>query len=840
MEPRLLLELVAFVLCTGPSEAKTNSLAAQFSTPGDFVIGGLFAFHSKVRYKAKAEIPTCYSFYTHGYQRHLAMRFAIDEINNSTALLPGVQLGYEIHNTCDNVVVATKPAVAFLSKYPGNGGLEVQCNYIDYKPYVIAVVGPDSSELSVVLSRLLNFLSIPQISPTSTTEQLSNKELYPSFFRTVPSDRHQVEAMVQLLRKFHWNWVAALASDDEYGRRALELFVQLALTRETCVAYEAILPSAQTQRERWKQLITITSQLVEAAINTTVVFAQPNRVTELMTVAVERGVTGKVWIASECWATSAAIRLIPNVASVGTIIGMGVKSGRMPGFSEYIRRILVGSEQDQNSSIATGQHKQCPECGNLTLANLSTILYYTKKYHATFNTYKAVYAIAHALHQLLQCNATSQKCNMDREVYPWQLVAEIAKVNFTVESQPVYFNKKGNPPTGYNLILWSWNATGDSEHVSIGSYDALLRKLTVNESKIQWHTRDKKAPTSRCSQDCKPSQKRHLRGEHNCCYQCEDCPPDSFQDKNDPSECTQCPKHQWFLKENSTCQDRMIEYLEVTDLLPLIMLALTMLALAQMAAIAGIFAKYRSTPVMRYIGTFPTFLIILSSAGLCGSFFFFTVEPSTLVCRVRQPFFFISLTVSLATLLGKAVQCSGLHQSLKSALLRRHSLALCVLLNTAAQSLLCVFWYLWDPPSLEENTDVEKTILLQCQDVSFPGFGLLLVYSYCLAFVCCICSFWGSSSQQAQSRATKAIGFTVVLILIIWTLFVPTYATSQGKYVSLFQVFAGLASIFAIFGSCYYQPCYVVLFAPQMNTNSLFCSLPQSPPAEEPTTGEIK
>nr|XP_056721494.1 taste receptor type 1 member 3-like [Euleptes europaea] len=843
METHLLLGLVAFVLCVRPHKSETNSLATQFSTPGDFVIGGLFAFHSKVRYKTLAEIPTCYSFYAHGYQTHLGMRFAIEEINNSPSLLPGVKLGYEIHNTCSNVVVATKPAVGFLSKSPGDSGPEVQCDYTDYKPRIIAVVGPDSSELSVVLSRLLNFLSIPEVSHASTSETLSDRGLYPSFFRTVPSDKSQADAIVQLLRKFHWNWVAALASDDEYGRRVLEVFVQAALSKDTCIAFEAILPSAPTKTERRKQLAKIASQLVESRINTTVVFAPPAKAEELLTVVLERGLAGKVWIASECWATAATLRFIPNLASLGTIIGIGVKSGRMPGFLEYVRRILAGPEQGQDSSAIGWEHEQCPECGRLTLANLSDIVY-GAKFHETFSAYKAVYAVAHALHQLLRCNVTSQRCNMDQEVYPWQLLEEIAKVNFTVESQPVYF-KNGNPPTGYDLVLWRWNTTSNTtssfEFVSIGSYDTLQRELTLNESKIQWHTRDKKPPISRCSQDCMPSQKRHLRGEHNCCYQCEDCPTGYFQNKNDPSECTQCPKQQWFLEENSTCQDRTIEYLEVTDLLPVIMLSLTILALAQMVAIAGIFAKYRSTPAMRYIGSFPTFLLILSSACFCSSFFFFTIKPSLWVCQLRQPFFFLSFTVGLATLLGKVAQSSGLDRTLKSPLLKRYSLALCVLVNAAVQSLLCISWYLWDPPSLEESTNLERSILLQCQDVSFPGFGLLLAYSYCLAVVCCICSFWGNSSQRAHDKATKAINFAMVLIIIIWTLFVPTYATSQGKFVSLFQAFAGLASVFAIFGSCYYQVCYVVLFAPHMNTDSHFCSLPQNPPAEdESDTAEIK
>lgn len=103
------------------------------------------------------------SFNALGYQRHLGMRFAIEEINNSTSLLPGIRLGYEIHDTCNNAVVTTKPAISFLSKFPGNDGLDVQSSYKDYKTRVIAVVGPGNSDLSVVVARLLGFLSIPEV-----------------------------------------------------------------------------------------------------------------------------------------------------------------------------------------------------------------------------------------------------------------------------------------------------------------------------------------------------------------------------------------------------------------------------------------------------------------------------------------------------------------------------------------------------------------------------------------------------------------------------------------------------------------------------------------------------
>ncbi|KAJ3591110.1 hypothetical protein NHX12_009057 [Muraenolepis orangiensis] len=42
-----------------------------------------------------------------------AMVFAIEEINNSSDLLPGITLGYQIHDSCASVPVAVQVAFQF-------------------------------------------------------------------------------------------------------------------------------------------------------------------------------------------------------------------------------------------------------------------------------------------------------------------------------------------------------------------------------------------------------------------------------------------------------------------------------------------------------------------------------------------------------------------------------------------------------------------------------------------------------------------------------------------------------------------------------------------------------
>lgn len=226
--------------------------------------------------------------------------------------------------------------------------------------------------------------------------------------------------MVRLLYNFQWNWVAALATDNEYGRQALEIFVHEALSKDLCVAYEDTLPGDLEGSEREEKLSQVSRQLEKSGSNVTVIFAQPNDVRDLMRVVIQGGITGKVWIASECWATSPNIAFLPNLGRIGTIIGMAMNGENIFGFPEYVRRILADPGPKQNSSTMDGDSEQCPECSSLSLANFSAIVHHPK-FYATFNTYKSIYIIAHALHQLLQCNASSMKCNVDRDVYPWQV-----------------------------------------------------------------------------------------------------------------------------------------------------------------------------------------------------------------------------------------------------------------------------------------------------------------------------------------------------------------------------------------------------------------------------------
>lgn len=116
------------------------------------------------------------------------------------------------------------------------------------------------------------WLFSPQISYGATSDKFSNKLLYPSFFRTVPSDKWQVEVIVLLLNEFKWNWVAIVGSEEEYGQGGVQEFSKIAENKSVCVAYQGLIPVYTDPEPLIK---TIIDNIEAANVNVVVLFSLP-------------------------------------------------------------------------------------------------------------------------------------------------------------------------------------------------------------------------------------------------------------------------------------------------------------------------------------------------------------------------------------------------------------------------------------------------------------------------------------------------------------------------------------------------------------------------------------
>ncbi|XP_056398797.1 taste receptor type 1 member 1 isoform X2 [Hyla sarda] len=512
-----LYPIIFFILHFYPALGCTETkYKTEFSKSGDFVIAGLFTYHkADASTSSTPLIDNCEgtSFNSQGYHLLQAMRFTINEINNSSRLLPNVTLGYELYDTCSdsaNIYGTLRILSQCAAPY-----IKIKNNFSDYEMKTIALVGPASSSFAFVTASILGKFLMPQISYSASNELLSRKLLYPSFFRTIPSDKLQVEVILNLLQRFNWTWIAIVGSDDVYGRQGLQDLYSLATSKGICVAYQGLIPYS-TDRTSTKKMV---ANIVQVRVRVTVVFSAYFNARIFFEEVVNANVTDFVWIGSESWSVDSQIGELPDIKSIGSILGVSVAKIYFPQLIDFeINYVKSIKAMDLGQY---GCNQMCQECRSFTPQNMSIPSQFAMS--VAFNVYSAVYAIAYSLHDLLDCK--SGQCR-NETVYPWQLLQYVKKVNFTLYNQSIYFDSNGDSATGYDIVMWSWDGVSPSFKV-IGSYSKVAGRLQLTEE-LKWHTKDNSVPESVCSKECEKGERRVQTGSFSCCFDCISCPEMTF------------------------------------------------------------------------------------------------------------------------------------------------------------------------------------------------------------------------------------------------------------------------------------------------------------------------
>ncbi|XP_069092700.1 G-protein coupled receptor family C group 6 member A-like [Pleurodeles waltl] len=355
----------------------------------------------------KCEVPSTdvSRFDMRSFIRSLAFIYTIETINKSP-LLPNITLGYEVYDTCGAPVTGLQGAMRFMStRNSSEGTLNVMCNYTEYIPSVKAVVGAGYSDVSITVAKTLSLHLIPQVSYASTAAILSDERRFPSFLRTVPSDIFQTKALARLINHFRWNWVGIIATQDEYGRSAMDSLSEHFDMESVCVEFKIIVPyeaSLQTLNDSIRGTV---SKIKKYSAKVVVLFVNSPIVNILLKEAVRQNVQ-RVWIASDVWSTSKVLDSVEELHKLGTILGFCFMRDNISGFTDYLRN-------PQPAPGAVNSFLEEYSAYNFTNDTLVKNIDLGGSYAA----HLAVKAIAEALRNLLCANGT---CNRHFNFPPWQ------------------------------------------------------------------------------------------------------------------------------------------------------------------------------------------------------------------------------------------------------------------------------------------------------------------------------------------------------------------------------------------------------------------------------------
>uniref|UniRef100_A0A8P4G726 G-protein coupled receptors family 3 profile domain-containing protein n=1 Tax=Dicentrarchus labrax TaxID=13489 RepID=A0A8P4G726_DICLA len=777
----------------------------QLLKDGDVIVGGIFAFHSswkerKDTYMHKPLPLQCTSLNFRGFQYAQAMLFAIEEINNSTDLLPGISLGYKIYDDCGSIargVTVTltlangNEIVSALSEAPCTRPVQVQ-----------AIVGETSSSPCMAISTVIGPFHIPLISHFATCACLSDKTKYPSFLRTIPSDYYQSRALAQLVKHFGWTWVGSIRTNDDYGNNGMATFTetakQLGICQEYSVSFFRTDPPDKIQK-----IIDIIKASTSKVI---VAFLNHMDMDVLIHELSKHNLTGYQWVGSEGWISDSQIAAMDRHHIMDGAIGLAIPKVHVSGMREFIL----------DSKSSTGNQRECT--GDEDLSEVQNSFTDMSLMPIFYNVYKGVYAVAHALHNILSCNKT---CNNT-------ILQHIRKIHFkTKEGDEVYFNEYGDPAAKYEIINWQPTENGIVDFVTVGLYDASLpadKQLTLQNKSLIWAQNSQQVPVSVCSEKCLPGTRKVLqKGKPICCYDCLRCAEGEISNITDSITCLRCDSEFWSNERRDACVKKEAEFLSYEEIMGALLTAASLFGTCLTAFVAFIFFRHRQTPIVRANNSELSFLLLfsLTLCFLCS--LTFIGRPSEWSCMLRHTAFGITFVLCISCVLGKTiVVLMAFRATLPGSNLMKWfgpaQQKLSVLGFTFIQVIICILWLSISPPFPFKNfKEFKDKIILECHLGSPVGFWAVLGYIGLLAILCFILAFLARKLPDNFNEA-KFITFSMLIFCAVWITFIPAYVSSPGKFSVAVEIFAILASSFGLLICIFIPKCYIILLKPEKNT----------------------
>ncbi|XP_041656745.1 extracellular calcium-sensing receptor-like [Cheilinus undulatus] len=818
---------------------------SQFSKEGDINIGGIFSFHQNpVRVNPALHVNPgtikCEGLDPGELQYAYTMMFAIEEINNSSELLPGVTLGYRIFDSCPSIPLSIRASLNLMNRYESR---EDSCSKLSN---VHAVIGETTSTSTIGIARTMGPFHIPVISHSATCACLGNRRDYPSFFRTIPSDIYQSQALAKLVKHFGWTWVGAIRTNSDYGNGGMATFLEAAEKEGVCVEYS--LAIYRTDPRKW--FLEVVDIIKKSTSKVIVAFADGTDLDILIKELYAQNVTGLQWVGSEGWITYRYIASPVNYAVVQGAVGFAALNAHIPGLQEFLansRPSITPGDQGLvelwemvfdctlTPRAETTAQGLAPACtGKESLRDTNTRFTDVSDASLLNNVYKATYAVAHALHMLFTCidgqGPFENNTCADREnVQPWKVLHYLTQVNFTTKiGENVFFDELGDPVARYALVNWQMDETGYILFETIGYYDASKPEGQQFEMKAGvsaiWAGENLEVPRSVCSESCLPGTRRaFVKGKPICCFDCITCADGEFSNSTNAVKCDKCPPEYKSNEEKNNCDLKAIEFLTFRELMGILLVTFSVFGACLAMTIALIFFHYRHTPIVRANNSELSFLLLfsLTLCFLCS--LTFIGRPSEWSCMLRHTAFGITFVLCISCILGKTIVVL---MAFKATLPGRNVMKwfgpvqqrISVLAFTLVQVLICILWLTINPPFPFKNMKHYKDkIILECALGSPVGFWAVLGYIGLLSLLCFILAFLARKLPDNFNEA-KFITFSMLIFCAVWITFIPAYASSPGKFTVAVEIFAILASSYGMLFCIFLPKCYIILLKPEHNT----------------------
>ncbi|XP_035240492.1 extracellular calcium-sensing receptor-like isoform X2 [Anguilla anguilla] len=700
---------------------------------------------------------------------------------------------------------------------------------------VPAIIGTSTSTDAIAIAGTVGLFQIPLISHFATCACLSNRKRFPTFFRTIPSDYYQSRALAQLVKHFGWTWIGAVRGDDDYGNNGMATFIKAAEQEGICIEY-----SEKFRLTEPDKLLKVVDVIKRGSARVIVAFLGENRMIKLLEQLTIQNITGFQMVGSEGWITSSSIASPSSFRTLGGSIGFAITQGKINGLQEFILK-LHPSKYPNNTDVTdfweaafqcnlgNGDKKPnvTPCTGSESLIEMENAYTDASELRISNNVYKAVYAVAHSLHDLLACTP-HQGCTNSVNTEPWQVLRALKNVNFTLGTgEKVSFDSNGDPVARYEVVNWQLGPDGAVKFRVVGDYDDSLpsgQQFVMRPVSMVWAGGQKEKPRSVCSESCPPGTRKAVqRGRHVCCYDCVPCAEGEISNVTDSNDCIHCMEEYWPNAKRDRCVSKVVEFLSFHEIMGIVLVIFSIFGACVTVFVAVLFFIKKDTPIVKANNSELSFLLLFSVklCFLCS--LTFIGRPSEWSCMLRHTAFGITFVLCISCVLGKTiVVLMAFRATLPGSNVMKWfgplQQRLSVLAFTLIQVLICVLWLTISPPFPNKNMKhYKEKIILECDVGSAVGFWAVLGYIGLLSILCFVLAFLARKLPDNFNEA-KYITFSMLIFCAVWITFIPAYVSSPGKFTVAVEIFAILASSFGLLFCIFLPKCYIILFRPEQNT----------------------
>ena len=742
-----------------------------------------------------------------------AMVFAIKRINEDPFLLPGVNLTFDIRDTCAIPSRALQLALDYIHS-SGIGNQEFVS--------VSGVLGSAFTDSSILVANILGLFEIPQISYEATGAILSDKTRYNYFFRTIPSDILQVRAIASLIHRFNWTYIFVFYSEDTYGEDGvMSLIEELQVNSRTvtvCLAVQMGLPVAAPKDDPAFDL-AVEQMNMEWVRNASVavlfghndqangLFSAVRRKLEADPDSPLRGIT---WIGSDSWGTNFdpnfyrlargmfAIRPMSAAVSefIDYFVGLRPNTTSNPWFDRYWESVFncsLGLNSGDNPCRLEEQKLERNQTLNSQHPNIIRGVYAIAK---ALNTMISFYCPDNILCDGVIISRISSEVVNGELLRKYLLNTSLSDIHHFDDDEQL-FDKNGDVTSSYAIFNLQTDSSSTFKFRPVGSWDH-VNLLNISVSDIEWRS-GRELPQSVCSLPCGPGQEPvSVPNQEQCCWTCRSCLGDFSVSSGD--RCYECEDTFIPNSDKSNCTAVPISYFTWSSPLGIVTAVLASLGIVVCVGTGTMFVVFISNSVIKASSR------ELSAILLCGILLcyiiplIYLVKPSPTSCAIQRLVSGLCFAIVYSALL---VKTNRIHQifnrskngSVSPRFVNPASQVIFTLLLSLIQLIITSIWLAAEPPKVNTVLVHRRLLELVCDHNPHATLVVTVVYNLILLIASAFFAFRTRRVPELFNEA-KFISVTVFSLCVIWLAFVPTFYISTTVEGGLeFQIFSLLLTI---------------------------------------------